>query len=312
MNINILMATYNGEKYLAEQLESLQAQTYQDWTLYVRDDGSQDNTLDILRRYALQDSRISILDNNGERLGACGNFSFLMEQSLDAEYVMFCDQDDVWMPDKIQLTLEAMLDLEAKYGNMPLMIYTDLQVVDDRLNTIANSFLAYQSIDPKRNNLHDILVTNPVAGCTALLNRVLVKLAAPIPTDALGHDCWCSLVASAFGKLEHLSKPLIYYRQHGRNDVGAYSFNFRYIAKRTLSIIDLSSNKLRATMIRSIIQAKSFLSRYSGKLDVDSLHIIQMYTALLEDTFWERRIKIIKYKFFRHGLVRNLGLMLRV
>lgn len=311
MNIHILMATYNGEKYLAEQLESLQAQTYQDWTLYVRDDGSQDNTLDILRRYALQDSRISILDNNGERLGACGNFSFLMEQSLDAEYVMFCDQDDVWMPNKIQLTLEAMLALEVKYGNMPLMIYTDLQVVDDQLNTIANSFLAYQSIDPRKNNLHDILVTNPVAGCTALLNRVLVKLAAPIPTDALGHDCWCSLVASAFGKLEHLNRPLIYYRQHGRNDVGAYSFNFRYIAKRTLSIIDLSSNELRATMIRSIIQAKSFLSRYSGKLDVDSLHIIQMYTSLLEDTFWERRVKIIKYKFFRHGLVRNLGLMLR-
>jgi glycosyltransferase involved in cell wall biosynthesis len=311
MKINILMATYNGEKYIAEQLESLQSQTYKSWNLYVRDDGSKDKTLDILNHYAKQDNRISILANNGQRLGSCGNFSLLMEQSPEADYVMFCDQDDVWMPTKIQTTLEAMLHLEAQYSNMPLMVYTDLRVVDDGLNPIADSFLTYQAIDSRRNQLHDILVTNPVAGCTALLNKALVKLATPIPPAALGHDCWCSLVVSAFGKLEHLSIPLIYYRQHGSNDVGAYSFNLRYIFKRTLSFVNMNSNEPRNTMVRSIAQAKSFLSCYVDKLDPLSLRTVRMYTTLLEDTFWDRRIKIIKYKFFRHGVVRNLGLMLR-
>jgi glycosyltransferase involved in cell wall biosynthesis len=311
MKIIILMATYNGEKYLAEQLESIQSQTYQSWNLFVRDDGSKDKTLDILNHYARQDNRISILANNGQRLGCCGNFSLLMEQSSDADYVMFCDQDDVWMPTKIQTTLEAMLHLEARYSNLPLMVYTDLQVVDDCLNPIANSFMTYQAIDPRRNQLHDVLVTNPVAGCTALLNKALVQLAIPIPTDALGHDCWCSLVASAFGKLEHLSTPLINYRQHVSNNVGAYSFNFRYILKRTLSFINVNSTEPKNTMIRSIAQADSFLSRYVDKLDAHSLRTVRMYTTLLEDTFWNRRIKIIKYKFFRHGVMRNLGLMLR-
>ena len=306
------MAAYNGEKYIAEQLESLQSQTYKSWNLYVRDDGSEDKTLDILNHYAKQDNRISILANNGSRLGSCGNFSLLMEQSPEADYVMFCDQDDVWMPTKIQTTLEAMLCLEAQHKSVPLMVYTDLHVVDDCLNLMADSFLKYQAIDPRRNQLHDIMVTNPVAGCTVLMNKALVKLAIPIPPAALGHDCWCSLVASAFGKLEYLSTPLIYYRQHGSNDVGAYSFNLRYIIKRTLSFINMNSNEPRNTMIRSIAQAESFLSRYIDKLDSHSLRTVQMYTTLLEDTFWDRRIKIIKYKFFRHGVVRNLGLMLRV
>jgi glycosyltransferase involved in cell wall biosynthesis len=311
MKINILMATYNGEQYIPEQLESIQSQTYKDWNLYVRDDGSQDKTIDILNHYAKQDSRISILENNGQRLGSCGNFSLLMEESPDADYVMFCDQDDLWMPTKIQTTLEAMLRLEAQYGSSPLMVYTDLHVVDQYLNPIADSFLKYQAIDPRRTQLQDVLVTNPVAGCTALLNQALVKLAAPIPPAAIGHDCWCSLVASAFGKIEHISTPLIYYRQHGSNDVGAYSFNLHYIIKRTLSFINVSSNEPRKTMARSIAQAESFLSCYGSKLDAHSLRTVQAYASLLKNTFWDKRIKIIKHKFFRHGVVRNLGFILR-
>jgi glycosyltransferase involved in cell wall biosynthesis len=311
MKINILMATYNGEKYIREQLESIQSQTYKNWNLCVRDDGSQDKTLDILNHYAKQDSRISILENNGQRLGSCGNFSLLMEQSPDADYFMFCDQDDVWMPTKIQITLEAMLRLEAQHKSSPLMVYTDLRVVDQHLNPIADSFLKYQAIDPQRTQLHDVLVTNPVAGCTALLNKALVKLAAPIPPSAIGHDCWCSLVASAFGTIEHINTPLIYYRQHGNNDVGAYSFDLRYVIRRALSFINMSSNEPRKTMARSIAQAESFLSSYSSKLNARSLHTVQAYANLLKDTFWERRIKIIQHRFFRHGAVRNLGFILR-
>ncbi len=145
--INILLSTYNGSKYLKEQLDSLLSQTYKDIEIIVRDDGSSDDTLDILKSYD-----IKLLETK-QNLGAMGSFAELLSYAVansDSEYFMFCDQDDVWNSQKIEKTLEKMQGMEEKFGDIPLLVHTDLEVVDEELNTINSSFMKYQNINPKK------------------------------------------------------------------------------------------------------------------------------------------------------------------
>ena len=121
--IAILMATYNGEKYLREQIDSLLAQTCCDWTLYIQDDGSKDATLDIIKSY--DDERIVLVDVGLTRQGACMNFMSLLNM-VESEYYMFCDQDDVWFEDKVELSYMRMKEEELKYGiDRPILVFSD-------------------------------------------------------------------------------------------------------------------------------------------------------------------------------------------
>ena len=144
--IYILLSTYNGEKYLKEQLDSLFSQSYKDFKLIVRDDGSNDKTLDILKKYDIE-----LLPSFGN-LGVKKSFEKLLKyasENNEAKYFMFCDQDDVWKSDKIEKTLKKMQELENLYGNnMPLLIHTDLEVVNENLKTINHSMWQYEKINP--------------------------------------------------------------------------------------------------------------------------------------------------------------------
>lgn len=228
ISIFILLSTYNGEKYINELLESIINQSFSGWNLLIRDDGSSDKTIEIIKLYAESDSRIQIIDDDRGNVGVVRSFSLLAEFAYTqkgSDYVMFSDQDDVWHPDKVEVTLEQMIYIKSQYSdNFPIAIHTDLRVVDNIGNEISSSFMKLQRISNEMNDpLRVLLIQNYVTGCTLMLNRPLMKLALPFPTTVMMHDWWVALCASTFGKIGFVNKSTIDYRQHENNTVGAKS-----------------------------------------------------------------------------------------
>lgn len=223
----ILLSTYNGERFLAEQIESILAQTHTDWTLLIRDDGSSDATRDIIQEYCAKDPRIIFNNDSLGNLGSCGSFSALMSLAVprDEPYVFFCDQDDVWLPEKLKLTLDELRMLEERWPSTPCLVHTDLHVVDESLNTIHPSFLKHEGL--RRNPsepIKTLLINNYVTGCTVGMNRALLEIATPVPPDAFMHDWWSALCAAAMGHIGFVDQATILYRQHGRNAIGSSGF----------------------------------------------------------------------------------------
>ena len=219
-SVAILLATYNGEKYILKQLESIKEQTYTHFVCYIHDDGSTDETIEIIRAFCMGDYRFKLID--GPRCGgAKDNFFFLMNCIDDEKYIMFCDQDDYWFQEKIAVCLDAMQKNEKK--NEPVCVYSDLEVVDEDLNTICRSFYTYSGKRPLKNDFTSLIMNNVVVGCTMMINRPLLNISLKRADHQLiyMHDWWLALIASASGKMIYIDRPLILYRQHTDNSVGA-------------------------------------------------------------------------------------------
>ena len=216
--INILMATYNGRRYVAKQVESILNQTYKDFRLIISDDGSTDSTIKILQEYEQKDSRVEIFSQQ-ENQGIVSNFEFLIGK-VRAELFMFADQDDIWEPDKIEKTLKKMEE-----NNLDL-VYTDLEVVDSRLNQVAPSYWALKGLDyriKKYNNFESLYLNNFITGCTMLVKSKWINDFMPLPKNSkyILHDYWIALIISQSGKIGYLDEPTIKYRQHTGNKIGS-------------------------------------------------------------------------------------------
>lgn len=221
--IHILLSTYNGERWLAEQLDSLLSQTYTDWRLYVRDDGSGDGTCSILKAYAQKDARITVIEE-AEKLGAKRSFMYLLEQFGEADYFAFADQDDVWDFDKLALCVKTMQEQEKRTPAVPIVVHTDLRVVDEHLQPIAPSFWQYCNIRPKLldNNIHYMALCSSVTGCAMLFNRAARACALPMRENAFMHDLWIAQrTLLNGGYVIPLYRTTVAYRQHGSNVLGA-------------------------------------------------------------------------------------------
>jgi len=275
IKIAVLLSTYNGEKFLAEQIDSLLAQSHQNFILIVRDDGSHDRTISILENYALDHSvQIRLLSRDGQNLGASGGFAFLVDYviknkeslGLTSSYMMFCDQDDTWFPEKIEKLLAAMLAAEADSDSaLPIIVHSDLEVVSEQNTVIAKSLINYQGLEIERNSFPNLVISNLVTGCTALINQSLAEKALPIPEDAIMHDWWLALVATAFGKSVYLNIPLVRYRQHGNNAIGAKEFTKVSVVSMSLWRRTLA-HKPNEHLIDVSIQAAEFNRRYGPEL----------------------------------------------
>jgi len=225
MNTLILLATHNGARFLPQQLASLAAQSDPDWRLLVRDDGSTDGTQGVLAGAARTDGRIELMPGHGRRSGPTGNFGQLMQAALarDEPAIALCDQDDVWLPDKIARQRERLATLEAERGAAcPLLVHGDLEVVDEQLRGIHRSLMRLQLIrHPGCPAPLTLLAQNHVVGCTLMMNRALLALATPVPEQIYMHDWWIALCAAFAGHLSYIAQPLVRYRQHRDNLVGA-------------------------------------------------------------------------------------------
>ncbi len=311
MTVEILLPVWNGTPFLGELLESLRSQTHEDWILRVRDDGSTDHTREVLVHAAEQDGRIRIEANDAGRLGACGSFAWLLESaSGDPDYVMFCDQDDFWFPEKIEKTVAAMHKAEQESGGaMPILVHTDLTVTDAGLNPIDESFWRYSGLRPKRTKLNQLLMQNPATGCTVMINRALRELALPIPFEAVMHDWWLALVASGFGRIVHISEPTVFYRQHGGNDTGAQ----RYSPIRGIphDLTTAGFGRLKEDLRRTTGQAAAFLRQYGDRMDPSTHRLVSRYADILSCGPVSRRARLLELGTLKHGFARNLGLVLR-
>lgn len=304
-SVDILMATYNGEKYLAAQIDSIIKQTFTDWRLIISDDCSSDATLQIARKYAEIDDRIYVLENKERFACAKGNFVNLIHFS-DADYSMFCDQDDYWLPLKIQQSVENMSEMENKYGySCPLLVFTDMQVVNDNLEVIAYSFEAYSGLNPTRNKFSQLLAQSIGAGCTMLMNRSLRELFEKTPDSQMMimHDWWLTLIASAFGQIGHVDEPTSLYRQHDENSVGAV----RYSPIKRVRTVDAMVDSVRLTLV----QADSFKSVYRKMLPESKKIILDEYVALLNSKGVFRYKHLYKIGAWKSGL-RKIGQLLAI
>ena len=221
----VLLATYNGAKYLEEQLDSIASQTIPPRRIIISDDCSSDNTIDLLRSWSLRsDIDVQFLFPDEIQLGSCFNFEKLLLAST-ASYVMLSDQDDIWATTKAEI-LFAMMDEQEKLSSaqVPLLGHSDLRIVNDQGQCIHPSFFRYQHLNAEKNDYLSIALQNLVSGCALLVNRACVVSALPFPNDIVLHDWWLALIASRLGSISVTMQPCLAYRQHSSNVVGAKGY----------------------------------------------------------------------------------------
>jgi glycosyltransferase involved in cell wall biosynthesis len=237
-NINILLATYNGENFLNNQLDSLLVQSEPSFKVLIRDDGSSDSTLDIIKGYERKYPEIfQVLDDGLGNLGSSACFMKLLEHADEYSYIMFCDQDDVWLEDKVSSALGEIQKLESVHGaDVPLLHFTDLKVVDESLDEINSSFWDSQGIDPDiAQNWQCLLAQNVVTGCTMILNQKAREVSLPFSLPEMVHDQWIAVHVAKYGKISYSHNPTLLYRQHQSNVVGAHKNLSTYLLKKAVS-----------------------------------------------------------------------------
>lgn len=308
--IDVLLATYNGARYLPEQLASLEAQTFQDWRLIARDDGSTDGSIDIVRGCLGRTGReLRLIEDGRAGLGAMGNFAALIEAS-EAPYFACCDQDDVWLPEKLALMLERVREAEARRGaDAPVLAYSDLKVVDAELREVSPSFRSYcPLVLPRPERLmSDIMTQNVVTGCASLGNAALRQAALPIPPEAVMHDWWLALVAAGLGELVDVPQATILYRQHGKNAIGAVRWNLVSLLARLARDFGPTIRSVRDFLEISQRQARAFHARF-GERAVGG-DVLGEYGALARQGFVARKRFAAKHLFKPGRPLRNWGLV---
>ncbi|MBF8969468.1 glycosyltransferase family 2 protein [Streptococcus sp. NLN76] len=291
MTVAILLSTYNGERYLAEMLDSILAQTVQDWQLLIRDDGSSDGTHEIIRRYQARDERIRWINPDvQENLGVIRSFWTLL-QAEKAEYYAFSDQDDVWLPQKLQIQLDAMGALDPSRG---ALVYTDLSVVDHELQVIAPSMIKSQS-DHANTTLLAELTENTVTGGVTLINQTLAQMwTGREEHELLMHDWYLGLLAASQGQLAYVDLVTQLYRQHDQNVLGA-----RTLRKRMTNWIrpQLLFQKYWKLIQDSQEQARNLLVL---PLEPQDRELVEDFVTILDQGLIERIRRI-----FGRGLRKN-------
>lgn len=301
------MATYNGEPYLRPQMDSILHQSNQDWRLIIRDDCSSDNTVKIIKEYQLlRPEQIQLIQAEQPSGSAKNNFFQLLQYST-AEYVMFADQDDVWLQQKIELTLEKMHQMEQQYGEeIPLLVHTDLAVTDENLRIVNHSLFQMQNMDAERNKLNNIVVQNIVTGCTMMCNRALLNLVVEIPEKSIMHDMWLALVAAAFGQIGFVDKATILYRQHGNNANGAKNVKtLKYIFQKLKNI-----NEIHAGLVKQYQQAKEFFQVYHSLLNQEQKEMLEVYSTFEEKSAVSKLLLLRKHQLYKNGFIRRAGQIL--
>lgn len=265
-SISVLLATYNSSLYLRAQLDSLFSQTNQDFKLFVRDDNSTDCTLEILKEYQKRYlGRVYIIDNQGRSLRAYNNFVELLSK-VNSDYYMFCDHDDIWLPNKIQISLNRMLELESKNPNTPIVVHTDMKVVDQNLNVICDSFWKYSNLLPDHTKFEEMVLCNSANGCAMMFNDKAKTVALPNVSFATMHDMLVNQsVAASNGIISAIKIPAVLYRQHIDNVVGAKKRDLKYYIHKLKNIRILfkdnvlcykKANRIRPISIMSFLFTK--------------------------------------------------------
>ena len=311
--VTILLAAYKGNEYVPAMIDSILAQDCDEWQLVLSDDGG--FTEELLAQYAEKYPDRITLHRSGLRFGSAQkHFLHLMKAYRNEDYLMFCDQDDVWHPDKVRKTLEAMrkAEQEARAESReenapPVLVHTDLRVVDGELRPLDESFMHYSRLDGSRLALNELLIQNVVTGCTLMINRPLTALALEGADEEkmLMHDWWIALCAAAFGKSVFLPEATIDYRQHGGNVVGAKDpKNLTYVKSR------LAGGAIKKALDDTSAQAEAFLKVYGERLDTAQKEMVGIYAKLPSMGKFARLRAYSHYGFWKKDPARRAAQMI--
>ncbi len=305
--ITILLATYNGGAFLKEQLYSLFAQSVQDFVILVSDDGSSDNTIDIIKYFQkLYPGKITILPRRSPKLkGAMGNFAYLLAKCPATDYIFFSDQDDVWLTTKIELTLKKFRQYEKNGYMGPLLVHTAYNLANKDLKPCKATLASLTNDEKARGSrsLGHLLQQNVVTGCTMAINRALLKLYRPLPEAALMHDWWLALLAASSGKIAFIDRPTIYYRQHGSNSIGgAYHL--------TPARLWALPQKCQKDLARRAEQAAAFLQQYGDILSDNNKDTLKAFSSLPKCSYKEKLKILNNYHLWSSKFLTNAELLL--
>ncbi|MBS5629743.1 MAG: glycosyltransferase family 2 protein [Enterocloster aldenensis] len=336
--ITVLAAAYNGRDYIEEQMDSILAQGQGGILLVVSDDGSSDGTGVLLDRYGLKHrDRVLILHRRTGSGGAAAHFLGLLKmmaslaagkgkaaweddydltpeqgerliRAASSDYFMLSDQDDVWLPCKAQMLLRKMQELEgsASKGGLPVLVHSDLKVVDEHLGEIAPSFFRYQKISPERTSLPQLLVQNNVTGGAVMMNRAMLPYLEQLPRVCLMHDAWLALLASCFGRIGWVGQPLYLYRQHRDNTLGAEKGDSLKGAGARIK----DGGRAKENYRLMFGQAGCLLALFHDELDPGQREILSAFTELPRKSRLGKILLMMRYGFTKNTALRTIGQML--
>ncbi len=312
--VDILLAAYNGEKFIAEQIDSLLSQTFQDFRILIRDDGSSDNTPEIIEAYARKfPDKIEVIHDEAVCRSPAKNFFQLLKHAT-ADYVMFSDQDDVWLKYKIQITLDYMKDAERDNPGKPVLIFTGLQIVDAELKSMGR--LMSLDFPEVRYSFRELLACNYAAGCTQMLNRRLYAMLGEYDESMGLHDSWVSLYAAGLGVIVRVPMALILYRQHSNNVVGGVR-KYDGWRERVSKLYDFISRPFifKDKFYSMQDQAALFRSMYFRELSPEKQQQIDEYLKLFGKNRLTRILTLrrAKYIYFEKlSIMHRLFLMVKM
>ena len=290
--IDILLATYNGSKYLPEQLNSILSQSYKNINVIIRDDGSSDNTVDIIKEYEQEDNRVRLLNDNLGNLGFVRNFEELMKHS-DAEYIMFSDQDDVWYKNKVEISYLEIKKIEGEYGcKVPTLVHTNSRILNFEVKTTKKFISNYAKNYSIENSFFNFFVQ----GSTMIINKYLKEESLPFSEYVYLHDRYLHLVAEFIGIRRYIDIPTMDYRQHLNNEIGSKSesifkrlYSGRYYNNSDkllfINIYETYEKRLKKNKIKK-------LKIFFKIIDTNISRFLRLYWCLKEDVPMSLRKKI--------------------
>lgn len=282
--VDILMATYNGEAFVEEQVRSIINQTYREWRLLVHDDGSTDSTIAILHRLSKEDQRIVLVEDGVQHLGVARNFIHLVDCST-ADFAMFCDQDDIWLPSKV----EDMLTEISRYNqDVPQVVYSNAYLWNPQQGIISDK----NTLTFPTTLRQTLFLNTGIQGAAAIFNRAMCKvIEQPLSYYAM-HDHVLLLAGICFGEVHYLHESLMYYRQHEHNVTGNAPGS---IAKKIALMWE--NRGVRLVNKEHYKGLKAFYERFEAQMKVDDKQVIEAFLAMPAESFIVRAIRIIQYKF---------------
>ncbi len=301
--VAILMATYNGGRYIREQIESIKNQTFKNWTLFVSDDGSCDETLEVVNSF--EDPRIVVVASRNSIGTASGNFMGLARYASSYDYAFFCDQDDVWFPDKIEAELAAIESIESTVSpSVPVLAFTDSVEVDEGLERIRSSFVKTLQFNASTATFAQVVIANVAQGCTVAINASVVSLLIEygLNKEVGMHDWWALILAMCFGESIFIDRPTMMYRQHSGNAVGSTDTTFLSWLKRLIkkpSLLFGWMQRAKDDASSAVARAESIERQLGSRLNLEKKNALKEISLMPSLSFFGRVRIICKHKLVR-------------
>ncbi|MCS2171729.1 glycosyltransferase family 2 protein [Scandinavium sp. TWS1a] len=303
--VSILLATYNGSKYVHQQIDSIalgirSLTNEYDFNVFISDDASSDNTVEIIKGLSEKHKFLNLIDSE-RKGGVKNNFLFLVNNIPDdSDYMFFCDQDDFWLPNKLKLFLDEFIERDS---NVPLLLHSDLTVVDECLFPNYLSMFDSQKLN-KNATFNELITQNNVTGCVMAINKSAFKLIKDVDfTYSIMHDWYIALYVSFYGEIYFIDKPTILYRQHSNNQVGAKQLNISSLLQ-SFRNFPLLFESARDSVNKTKAQAKLFYTHNSG----ENSHRLKELKSFIDsfEQSWIKRLRcFFVYGFRKHSIIRN-------